>query len=134
MKCKLSDITQSKLQLAINNEIFNGKDGQALSAKTVKDAYCFIKSVLIYNNIDMDFKRIALPRIQPSPYTTLTPDEISRLISAIVDNPCEIQILLALWLGLRRSEIIALEKKILTSKEKLSLFPPLWCRTKTMFM
>ncbi len=118
MNCKISDITQSKLQLAVNNEIYSGKDGQALSAKTIKDAYCFIKTVLVDNDTDIDFKRITLPRIQPSPFKTLTSDEISRLLSAIVGNPCEIQILLALWLGLRRSEIIALKKSDFDFKRK----------------
>lgn len=111
MNCRLPDITLSKLQQAISEEMQQDENGRSISAKTIKDSYCFIKTVLINNNINLDYKRVALPQVQPSPYLTLTPDEIKILIAAISESECEIPILLAIWLGLRRSEIMALEKK-----------------------
>jgi len=106
MPLKLSAITAPKLQKAVQDE---SKAGH--SAKTVKDAYCFVKTVLIGRHVDLDYDHIALPLVQPSPYKTLTTDQVGVLLKAIRDTPCEVQILLAVWLGLRRSEIIALEKK-----------------------
>lgn len=106
MKSELKDITPNRIQKAISEEISNG-----LSAKTIKDTYCFTRTVLSYHGVDLDDTHISLPQVQPSPYKTLTPDEIAVLLKALPGNPCEIPILLALWLGLRRSEIIALEKE-----------------------
>lgn len=105
MKTGLKDITPNKIQKAISEEI-----GNELSAKTIKDAYCFIRTVLSYHGVQIDDTHISLPQVQPSPYKTLTPEEIAVLLKALPGNPCEIPILLALWLGLRRSEIIALDK------------------------
>lgn len=106
MPLKLSAITAPKLQKAVQDESKAGR-----SAKTVKDAYCFVKTVLVARHVDLDYDHIALPLVQPSPYKTLTTDQVGILLNAIKGTPCEVQILLAVWLGLRRSEIIALEKK-----------------------
>lgn len=106
MPLKLTAITAPKLQKAVQDESKAGR-----SAKTVKDAYCFVKTVLISRHVDLDYDHIALPLVQPSPYKTLTTDQVGVLLNAIKGTPCEVQILLAVWLGLRRSEIIALEKK-----------------------
>jgi len=118
MTCRLQSITPSKLQKAITAEAKPNEKGVALNPKTIKDAYCFIKTVMMHNGVNIDFSNIALPQVQPSPYKTLSPDEIQTLITAIKGDPCEIPILLALWLGLRRSEIIALEKKDFDFKKK----------------
>ena len=82
-----------------------------LSAKTVKDSYSFIVSVLKHHKIHLPWDDVKLPQVQASPFTILTEDEISKLLQALPGNPCQLQILLALWLGLRRSEIVALEKR-----------------------
>ena len=113
MPAKLETITTVKLQKAVQAEVKKG-----LSAKTIKDAYCFIKTVLVDNRVDLDYDHIPLPPVQPSPFSVLTPDEISVLIKAVRGTPCEIEILLALWLGLRRSEIIALERKDFNFEQK----------------
>lgn len=105
MDKEIAALNPMLLQAAITSEIRSG-----LSAKTVKDAYCFIKTVLCFHKVDIDFDLISMPKVQPSPYSTLTPEEIAVLLKACAGDPCELPILLALWLGLRRSEIIALEK------------------------
>ena len=81
-----------------------------LSAKTVKDSVMFIQSVLLHNGKELDHKKISLPKVQASPFAVLEPKEITTLLQALPGNPCELEILLALWLGLRRSEILALQK------------------------
>jgi integrase len=102
------DITEADLQAEIA-QMLTRKD--PLSAKTVKDSVMFIQSVLAHNGKDLDHKKISLPKVQASPFAVLEPKEITTLLQALPGNPCELEILLALWLGLRRSEILALEKK-----------------------
>ncbi len=113
--CKLS---LQKFQQTITDEMKPDENGKKLNAKTIKDAYCFIKTVMSDNGVDIEYDRIALPQVQPSPFKTLSPDETKTLIIAIQGDPCEIHILLALWLGLRRSEIIALQKQNLDFKKQ----------------
>ena len=81
---------------------------KTLSAKTVKDAVMFLRSVLSHSGKELG--KLSLPKPQASPFAVLTPDEIKRLLKALPGDPCELEILLALWLGMRRSEIMALEK------------------------
>lgn len=81
-----------------------------LSPKTVKDAASFVIGVLQHNKVKIDRADIKFPQIQASPFAVLTETEIKTLLHALPGNPCELQILLAVWLGLRRSEIMALEK------------------------
>ena len=111
MKTDIASITLSNLEAEVRKMIVTpGSKGKPLSPKTIKDAYSFIVSVLKFNKISLPFDDVVLPQIQASPFNVLTQEEISKLINALPGNPCELQILLALWLGLRRSEIVALEK------------------------
>ncbi len=87
-----------------------GTAGKPLAAKTVKDTVRFITAAMEQSGKSLDLSKLTLPQVQASPYSVLTPDEIRKLLEALPGNPCELQILLALWLGLRRSEIMALEK------------------------
>lgn len=106
MQRDIHSLTEDAIQAEIIKMTASG-----LSAKTVKDTVLFISSVLHYSGKDMDVSRLSLPQVQASPYSVLTPEEIRVLLAALPGNPCELQILLALWLGLRRSEIMALEKE-----------------------
>jgi Integrase len=67
---------------------------------------------------DLDLSKIALPKQTVSNTQTLTPEQIGQLIKIIEGNEVELSILLAVWLGLRRSEIAALEKSDFDSKNK----------------
>ena len=87
-----------------------GDKGKPLSPKTVKDAVSFVLSVLSYSGVTLDTSKLVLPKVPASPYGILTEEEQAALIRSLVGDPCEIPLLLALWLGLRRSEIMALEK------------------------
>lgn len=112
MKTDIASITISQLEAEVRKMLVEpGDKGKPLSPKTIKDVYSFIASVLKHHKISLPFDDISLPQIQASPFRVLTQEEITKLINALPGNPCELQILLALWLGLRRSEIVALEKR-----------------------
>lgn len=103
--------THKEIQIEIAKMLTSGgAKGKPLSAKTVKDEALFILTVLDFHGHHIDVSKLSLPQVQASPFAVLTPDEIAVLLKAVKGNPCELQILLAVWLGLRRSEIIALEK------------------------
>lgn len=103
-----ADMVQIQLQGMLKKP---GPSGKPLSPKTVKDEFCFIVTVLRFSGVDLDRSRISLPQVQKSPYTVLTAEEQALLIRAAVGDPAELPILLALWLGLRRSEILGLRRE-----------------------
>lgn len=111
MQTNIYTITPAMIQLQMADMLTKGgAKGKPLSAKTVRDATMFIITVLDFNGHEIDASKLSFPQVQASPYGVLTPDEITTLLKALRGNPCELQILLAIWLGLRRSEIMALEK------------------------
>ena len=113
------NLTVEQIQAEISKMLTTGgKKGRPLSAKTVKDSVMFLNAVMQYAGRDFDASRLSLPQVQASPYSVLTSQEITTLLKALPGNPCEIQILLALWLGLRRSEIMALEKEDFDQEHK----------------
>ena len=112
MNTNIHDITADMIQIQIQGMLKKpGSGGKPLSAKTVINEYGFISSVLKYNGVDIDLSRVSLPTLQASSYAILTDEEQARLIRAAVGDPCELPILFALWLGLRRSEILALKRE-----------------------
>lgn len=112
MQENIYDLTPERIQTEIANMLtVGGEKGKPLSAKTVKDSVMFLNAVLQHAGAKLDLSKLSLPKVQASPYSVLTSQEITTLLKALPGNPCEIQILLALWLGLRRSEIMALEKE-----------------------
>lgn len=99
---RVMDITENDLQIAISAE---AKAGRA--AKTIKNDITLAVSVLsLYKSINT--KRLKYPQRVKKEHTYLDTDEIITLISACEGDRAEIPILLALWLGLRRSEILGL--------------------------
>ena len=97
---RLSDLTQNALQKWV--------DGMCakLAPKTAVNAFGFVRSVIIYATGKFDFN-VSLPRIQKQIRELPKPEEIIR---AVVGTDIEIPCLLAIWLGLRMSEIRALRK------------------------
>lgn len=100
MDVNVHDIKKSHMQAAINRE------AKTVSPKTVYNAYGLIRPVL--KEYGVEFSGIALPqRIKPiKRYMQET--DIGKLLEEIQGDSCEVPILLAVWLGLRRSEIIGL--------------------------
>lgn len=95
-------LTAADIQAAINEE------ARTRSPKTVKNSYGFLCAVIA--DIRPDFNPHArLPQPKKKTATVLTDEQITTLITALQDDSMEIPILLALWLGLRRSEILGLK-------------------------
>lgn len=93
-------ITKADVQKAVNEE------AKTVSAKTVVNAYGLIRPVL--KEYAIDVFGVHLPQIQKPVKEYLQPEDIGKLVEAVNGDSCEIPILLAVWLGMRRSEIIGL--------------------------
>jgi integrase len=99
---RVMDIDEAALQIAISAEAKNGK-----SAKTIKNDISLVVSVLSqYKTINT--KRLKYPQRVRKEHAYLDTDQIVTLINACVGDKAEIPILLGLWLGMRRSEILGL--------------------------
>lgn len=98
MKRCIDDISQSQWQKIVNLE------ARQCSAKTLKNAWGFISSVIL----DTTGRKIIvrLPQVVPNDLPYLTAEQIPTFLDAIQGNYCEIAILLGLS-SLRRSEIMA---------------------------
>lgn len=94
-----SKIDQINWQKMVNDE------SKAASAKTIKNAYGFICSVLKFQGITPP--SVTLPQVIRNEREWLTPEQIPVFLEAVKGKPCEFPALLALH-GLRRSEIYAL--------------------------
>lgn len=118
MDAPISSLTDYKLQRAVNLELKkivnpSGKDksvksDRPVSSKTVKNAFGLICTVL--RSRGQEVGKINLSNSVTTVGKTLTPQEIGILIRASKGKLIELPLLLAVWLGLRRSEIAALEK------------------------
>jgi integrase len=100
---KLAHLTRNIIQEAINSEAA-GK-----SPKTVKNVYGVLSSVISQYRPDWSIPKVTLPQQQKPVERALNAKQIAILLNSIDGDPIEIPILLALWLGLRRSEILALK-------------------------
>lgn len=95
------DIDEQDLQEAIN------EDAKTVSRKTIKNALGLTLSVLAeYKEIDS--RRLRLPRAKKAEHAYLDEAGMIDLFDAIRGSSVEIPILLAVWLGMRRSEILGL--------------------------
>lgn len=99
----LERLSTNKIQLLINDLSKNK------SYKTVKNVYGLITVVMRQFAPDVVIGKISFPQKVKPDNNALSKNEIALLINSIADNEFEIPILLALWRGLRRSEIFALE-------------------------
>lgn len=97
---EIESITKADVQRAVNME------SKSVSAKTVANAYGLIRPVLKEHGIDVFGVR--LPQVTKPVKAYLQPEDIGKLVTAVRGDSCEVPILLAVWLGLRRSEILGL--------------------------
>lgn len=88
-------------------EVVN-KETKIISPKTLINSWAFIKSVLERNDIQVPY--IALPQLPKKEQAFFEPEQVEIFTKAIIDNRYELCFLLGLH-GLRRSEMLALEKK-----------------------
>lgn len=95
-------IAKEELQAAIN------KEAEVLSPKTIRNVYCLVSAV--YKANELNAPTILLPKNKKVEMTIPTQDEINLLIDAFDQNEdMQLAIVLAAYLGLRRSEICALK-------------------------
>lgn len=98
MDIKLSLLTQEAVQRAVN------KMARKKSPKTVKNAHGLLTAALAVYRPDFVL-RTTLPQKQKYEAKIPDLDEIRKIIEAAKGKEIEVPILLAVWLGLRESEI-----------------------------
>ena len=118
MQRDIYSITKKDLQFAVNQEctIKSERTGRFLSPKTVMNAFGLIRPVL--KSYGIDASDIILPQTIKKDRGYVQADEIAKLIDVIRGDLCEVQILMALWLGMRRSEIMGLHWDCVDYKHK----------------
>ena len=96
-------LTDKQVQKMINSWV-----DEELSPKTIQNLHSIFLSTIktVDKRIVFDTK---LPQKYKSDIYIPTDEEVSQLIKASIDTPLELSILLAAFMGLRRSEIIALK-------------------------
>lgn len=100
MNKNIYKISNLEIQRAVNAE------AKKISAKTLKTAFGFICSV--FSMCGITVTGVNLPQIVRKKKRYLQPEDVGKLIEAVEGDSCEIPILLAVWLGMRRSEICGL--------------------------
>lgn len=111
MNVSLSDITDTEWQTACNAE------AKLCSAKTLKNAWGFIASVLL-EATGKQPPRVKLPQVVQNERPFLEPEQIRPFIEAVKGTAVELPALLALS-SLRRSEIMALRWENIDLKKRI---------------
>ena len=93
-------ITRLDAQKAVSEE------AKKVSPKTVSNAWGLVSTVL--KDYGVEITGVKLPQKIKKQRNYLSAEEIARLIDAAVGDPCELPIVMAVWLGMRRSEICGL--------------------------
>ena len=100
MSRDVHSITRLDAQRAVSEE------AKRVSPKTVSNAWGLVSTVL--KDYGVEITGVKLPQKIKKKREYLTAEEIAKLIDAAVGDPCELPIVMAVWLGLRRSEICGL--------------------------
>ena len=87
------------------------KESKLVSPKTLKNSWGLVHSVLLDNGVDCG--KIHIPMVIPPKKEFLQPEQIKVFVEAIKNDHYELLYLLCLH-GLRRSEVLALEKSDVT--------------------
>lgn len=103
MKKNLRSIGVQQLQDAVNEEA-----GEGISAKTIRNALGLVSVVMNYFGFEMDIGKLKLPQRKKKEHAIMKAGDIVELFDHIQGNLVEVPILLAVWLGMRRSEIMGL--------------------------
>ena len=98
---RLSDLTQDKIQRWVNSL------SRSHSPKTVANAHGLISAVLREYKPDMVLHTTLPQKVRPD-IQIPTEEELIRIIDAARGTRYELPITLAIWLGLRQSEIVGL--------------------------
>lgn len=106
MAYQLKNITPDMIQKEIN---FMKR--QKKSPKYISNAVGFLKSILKVYAPDLDLSELTMPQKRKPDLRMLDDDEIKKVLQAAQGTEMELPILLALWLGMRLSEIRGLKRK-----------------------
>lgn len=101
MGTKVSRIDEVAIQAAVN------EDAKNVSAKTIKNALGLVVAVVSEYH-DINIKRIRMPQRKRKEHAYLDEQGMIDFFDAIRGSYVEIPLLLATWLGMRRSEIMGL--------------------------
>lgn len=134
----VNEIQPYHIQKYINDKHKNGRlDGKGgLSANSVKKHLCVIHSVfqealrnnmIAYNPAD----RVRLPKQQKFTGKFYSAEQAKELLKAVKDTPIESAIYIALYYGLRRSEILGLKWSAMNLKENTMVIENTVVRQKT---
>ena len=107
MDINIEELTAKDIQIAIN------LDAHRLSHKSIKNAYGFLKSVLIANDIDIKLGSIRLPKKEVRERKLPTAPEIYKIVKG---TDSELPVLLAMWLSLRIGEVAGLQFRDVDAK------------------
>lgn len=118
MNKEVHTLTRLDLQNAVSQE------AKKSSPKTVANSFGLLTAVL--KDYGVDTSGVKLPQKRKAKKEYLSSSEIVKLIDAAVGDSCELPIVMAVWLGLRRSEIAGLcwdcvdfEKRTITVKRTM---------------
>lgn len=109
MDIKLKDLNILILQQEINRE------SKRLSPKTIRTSYGVLRGVLLMYEVDLNYKKINLPRIIKK-NKELPP--FKSIFKIVKGTSIELPVLLACWLSLRKSEVLGLKFKDVDLKDK----------------
>lgn len=102
MDKKISEISFFDLQAAVNQE------AEKVGKKTIMNALALISAVMSDYGIESGIDKLKLPQRKKKPARFYEEAELVELFDLIRGTFIEIPVLLATWLGLRRSEIFGL--------------------------
>lgn len=98
----ISKYTFSIVQAAVNQE------ARRYAPKTVRNSYGLLRKVLAEFNPGLDLENIKIPPRQKTVKRIYNSEELRRYLDQVRGSNVELPVMLAVWLGLRRSEIIGL--------------------------
>lgn len=99
----IDKLTEKDLQLWVSSNARN------YSAKSVKSQYTLVVATLKQNKIKLDYDSILLPRIRKYEPLVPTEEQVSKILHLVEGTSVELQVTMALTLGLRQSEIAGLK-------------------------
>ena len=105
---KITDLRTIDVQKAVNAE------RERISSKYTKNAYAFLKSVLVMYNANINYQSIKVPKVIKPKSNELPSFE--RVFSIVKGTESELPVLLAAWLSLRIGEVIGLQFRDIDSE------------------
>lgn len=103
MDKRIDTITRQMIQTSIDNHAAD------LSHKTLKNTLGLLSTIFRDNDIEINWSKIALSQPEKTEKAIYTEAEQRDLMLAVRGTDVEIPVLLAMWLGMRRSEILGLK-------------------------